>query len=413
VRFILTIIVAMFTFDLFWWHRADRLARRTRHPRAWRLTVAGFMATMLGSLGWMFLGRVLRENPDEALPRWLVSAAFLWHFIVLPVTVVSAGIVALVVWIRSKANRAAGVVDSVASEGLSRRQFLGAVAAAAPPLVTVVATGASLRQLENFRIRRIDLPLAALPAELDGLAIAHITDTHVGRFTSGPVLNRIIEATNNLRCDLILFTGDLINHALADLRQGIDFINRLDARHGLYLIEGNHDLIESRTGFESRVRAAGLPILINEQATLKIRGRDVQLLGLRWGAVATPTSQSGARGDAAIAQSMGDLLRHLRPDAFPILLAHHPHAFDPAAAAGIPLTLAGHTHGGQLMLTKNFGFGPAMFRYWSGVYQKGASKLVVSNGVGNWFPLRINAPAEIIHLTLRRALRSPLPPGEG
>ena len=399
MRFILTIIVLMFTFDVLWWQRADHLARRMRHPRAWRTAVAAFMATMLGSLIWMFAGRVLRENPDEALPRWLVSAVFLWHFIVLPLTVVSAGIVALVMWIRSKVNRATTAERNVATGGLSRRQFLGAVAAAAPPLVTVVATGASLRQLNDFRTQRLDLPLAALPAELDGLTIAHVTDTHVGRFTSGPVLKRVIEATNNLRADLILFTGDLINHALADLPQGIDFINRLDARHGLYLIEGNHDLIESRAGFESQVRAAKLPILINEQTTLKIRGRDVQLLGLRWGGL----PPAPARGDDGIAQSMSALLPQLRPDAFPILLAHHPHAFDSAAAAGIPLTLAGHTHGGQLMLTKNFGFGPAMFRYWSGIYEKGASKLVVSNGVGNWFPLRINAPAEIIPLTLRRA----------
>jgi hypothetical protein len=84
-------------------------------------------------------------------------------------------------------------------------------------------------------------------------------------------------------------------------------------------------------------------------------------------------------------------------------LAHHPHAFDAAAAAKIPLTLSGHTHGGQLMLSEQFGFGPAMFRYWSGLYRSGASQLVVSNGVGNWFPLRVNAPAEIIHITLRQA----------
>jgi predicted MPP superfamily phosphohydrolase len=100
---------------------------------------------------------------------------------------------------------------------------------------------------------------------------------------------------------------------------------------------------------------------------------------------------------------MDVVLPQLRGDAFPILLAHHPHAFDPAAAAGIPLTLAGHTHGGQLMLTESIGFGPQMFRYWSGPYRNpNGSTLVVSNGVGNWFPLRVNAPAEIVHLTLRR-----------
>jgi predicted MPP superfamily phosphohydrolase len=84
------------------------------------------------------------------------------------------------------------------------------------------------------------------------------------------------------------------------------------------------------------------------------------------------------------------------------LLAHHPHAFERAAELGIPLTFAGHTHGGQLMVTQGLGAGPAMFRYWSGMYQKLGRVLVVGNGTGNWFPLRVNAPAEIIHLTLRR-----------
>ena len=97
------------------------------------------------------------------------------------------------------------------------------------------------------------------------------------------------------------------------------------------------------------------------------------------------------------------LLRQRQADAFPILLEHHPHAFDAAAESGIPLTLYGHTHGGQLMLNEQLGFGPAMFRYWSGFYRRGTSQLIVSNGVGNWFPVRMNAPAEIVHLTLKRS----------
>ena len=79
------------------------------------------------------------------------------------------------------------------------------------------------------------------------------------------------------------------------------------------------------------------------------------------------------------------------------------HAFDHAAEHGFPLTLSGHTHGGQVMLTADTGAGPAMFRYWSGLYQKAGRALVVSNGTGNWFPLRLNAPAEIIKITLRQA----------
>jgi predicted MPP superfamily phosphohydrolase len=85
------------------------------------------------------------------------------------------------------------------------------------------------------------------------------------------------------------------------------------------------------------------------------------------------------------------------------MLAHHPHTWDPAVAHGIPLVLAGHTHGGQVMLTNSLGAGPLRFNYWSGVYEREGSTLLVSNGVGNWFPLRVNAPAEINHITLHPA----------
>ena len=149
------------------------------------------------------------------------------------------------------------------------------------------------------------------------------------------------------------------------------------------------------------MRERKLPILINETKTISIRENPIQILGLRWGGLGPRSVRSREHGDELIAQSMGVLTPSLDPSAFQILLAHHPHAFDVATKNKIPLTLSGHTHGGQLMLTDSFGFGPAMYRYWSGLYEKDESKLLVSNGVGNWFPLRINAPAEILHLTLR------------
>jgi predicted MPP superfamily phosphohydrolase len=128
---------------------------------------------------------------------------------------------------------------------------------------------------------------------------------------------------------------------------------------------------------------------------LEVRGAPLQLLGLSW-------TRARENRDTAIASSVRRLLARRQPEAFSILLAHHPHAFDAAAAESVPLVLSGHTHGGQLMLNKQFGFGPALFRYWSGLYRKGASQLIVSNGVGNWFPLRVRAPAEIVHITLSR-----------
>ena len=93
------------------------------------------------------------------------------------------------------------------------------------------------------------------------------------------------------------------------------------------------------------------------------------------------------------------------PDAFTIALSHDPHAFDTLAGRGVDLTLAGHTHGGQLMLTPQgfpgqIGAGSLLFRYIYGFYQIGASQLYVNAGVGNWFPVRLNAPEEIVQIRL-------------
>ncbi len=281
----------------------------------------------------------------------------------------------------------------------SRRAVLRAAAVAGlPPLLAGVGTARALAQLDAFRVRPLDVSLPGLPAALDGMTIAHVSDTHVGEFTNGRTLLRIAEATNALRADLVLFTGDLLNRRLSDLPAALDMLKRMDPRHGLFLCEGNHDLFEGRGPFAGGVAAAGVSLLSNDAATVTVRGHAVQVLGLRWG----HGQNRREGGDAGIAATLPDLLARRRPDAFPILLAHHPHAFDHAAAAGIPLTLAGHTHGGQLHLTREIGFG-RMYRYWSGLYAQGRSRLAVSNGVGNWFPLRINAPAEILHLTLRRA----------
>jgi predicted MPP superfamily phosphohydrolase len=227
-----------------------------------------------------------------------------------------------------------------------------------------------------------------------------VSDMHAGRFTRSAILREMTGAVNDLRSELVLVTGDLINGALHELPEGIDAVRRLDARSGVYMIEGNHDLFQGREPFESRVKASGIRLLVNETEQLTVRGHPLQLLGLRWG---RPTSRPyQPSDDASIAASFEELLALRDPEAFPILLAHHPHAFDPAATAELPLTLSGHTHGGQLMLNAEMGFGPLMFRYWSGHYTRGDSHLIVSNGVGNWFPLRTRAPAEIIHITLRR-----------
>ena len=384
--------------DVAWWAVAMRFANR----KLWRILVSVFMGAQLAAQLSVMAGI---DWPSH-VPETVVVPVAVWHYAALGLglaVLLPLGIVRGWAWIihritrlrEGQRNPPPTAAGSVASP--SRREFIGAVAALAPPLFTVGLASVALAQLNHFRVRRFTLSIPTLPRALDGMTIVHVSDMHVGGLTSGRVLRQMVQTTNALRADLVLLTGDLIDHALADLSEGIALVKAMEGRYGLWMIQGNHDLLEDGGEFERRVKAAGVPLLLDESASANVRGYPVQFFGLRW------MSAGAHQSDHVTAMQMHDVLKQRHPDAFPILLAHHPHAFDAAVKADLPLTLAGHTHGGQFMLDHQHGVGPALFRYWSGLYTRGRSQLAVSNGVGNWLPIRINAPAEILHLTLRCA----------
>ncbi|HZL35157.1 MAG TPA: metallophosphoesterase [Tepidisphaeraceae bacterium] len=408
---LLLILVTLAALDVGWWRAADRRLHRRGAPRWCRAFLAIFMCVLLVylalSLAWP---DVVRGSRGPA-PMIVHAVAYLWHFMVLPVLIVGmigGALLRAIGRIRHRARRAAASrisspsrpsSSAVAGRAFSRRQLLASAAVAAAPLAAVAMGGGTLAQMQARRLRRFNLQIPDLPTALEGMTITHVSDTHIGKFLHASRLPEIADAVNALGADFIVFTGDLIDAALDDLPAGIDFLRRLKPRCGMAICEGNHDLFQNRGEFEWRIRDSGLPALIGEQRTLlysppyprKGQTYPVQFLGLQWNPF-----------DDWMNESFGYLHPLVRPDAFPILLAHHPHAFDPAARSGIPLTLSGHTHGGQIMLTPNFGAGSLRFRYISGLYQKPGSQLIVNNGIGNWFPLRINAPAELGHVTLRR-----------
>ncbi len=378
------IVILMLCGDIVWW--------RWAHGRtlSWRrIALDTFMGVLiLCTLRIIVTPFIAWHDANPAVVALTVTA-YLWHLLALPLALLTIGANAILKRIRSKPKVQS---ESPATEpppaGFRRREILTAV----PPLLAGVAMGYSLSTLHRFRVRRIELPLHDLPAELDGMTIAQVCDTHIGRFTDDTQLRNIARATNDLDADLTLFIGDLIDVSQNDLDAGITFLKSLRGKFGVYCCEGNHDLIEDTAhdtnDFRTRTRAAGLPMLFDETATAIVRGYPIQLVGGKWSI--TPKAR---------ALRTQNLMRLVDPAAFSIFLSHHPHAWDQSIA---PLTLSGHTHGGQLMINERLGVGPLFFKYWSGVYRRDNQALVVSNGTGNWYPLRINAPAEIVHLTLRR-----------
>jgi len=397
--FIIIILSILFGGDLAWLWWSARKLKRQGISLPWRILHGLLIAAFPCALLWMMAGRFDMEIAEP--PLWIVVPVYIWHLLILPVLVYAVmpldAIWRIIRWTWRRA--VSGKTNEPADPGevLSRRRFIGALAVGAPALVALGTSASALQGLGGFRVRKIRVPIEALPSGLEGFRIAHVSDTHVGRFVDRDLLRKYAEAANALEADLVAVTGDILNDTLQVLPEAVEFLQSLKARHGLAICEGNHDLISSRAGFEDGMRAAGLPLLVNESLLLSHQSVPVRILGVRWGRGGERLQHAGSE-EEMMRDNVQAASAELRDGEFPILLAHHPHVFD--HAAGIPLTLSGHTHGGQLMLNNQIGAGPALFRDWSGAYQDAARHLVVSNGIGNWFPVRINAPAELIEITL-------------
>jgi predicted MPP superfamily phosphohydrolase len=392
-----TLLLTMAFGDILWWGHAHLLLRRA--PPKWRLLRRlhhGVMAAALCGLAYFFAQRSGLLGTLPPLPRPAEVLVYLWHLLMLPVALAfSAGLACAALFKKIRHRHPARDADSTQPESIPRREFLRVATGAFPSLAALGGTGYGLLQLEQFRVRELVLELPQLPQPLDGFSIAHISDLHVGRLTRGKILERIVSTANDLRADLAVFTGDLVNYSLEDLPAGLDVLRSIRTTHGTYAVEGNHDLFLDPVRFR-RETSRALPLLLDESQILPVRDAKLQILGMRW--------RSDAHGQTdphdPLATSVSTLESQLAPDAFPVLLAHHPHIFDhfPKAA----LTLAGHTHGGQLMLHPRVGMGPVAFRYWSGLYKNAGRALIVSNGIGNWFPIRTQAPAEIVRILLKK-----------
>src|SRR6266581_1852649 len=181
-----------------WWFWADRKFRRLRQARRWRIAAGIFAATMLCGFIWVLLARRLHIAAMPPVP--ILAGVYIWHLLVLPLTLAVA-IVAALIWGVSKVvakilAKQPAIQTSAQPPGPSRRQVISAAAAGIPPLVTAGLVGIALPQLNDFRIAERDVPVKDLPPELEGLTIAHVSDVHVGKYTRGRVLEEIVEKVN-------------------------------------------------------------------------------------------------------------------------------------------------------------------------------------------------------------------------
>lgn len=249
----------------------------------------------------------------------------------------------------------------------------------------------------DFKLTGASVKLPALPDALAGFSIAHLSDPHVGDLLTADHLPAIVDATNAIGADLIAVTGDFIDFSNDVLPDVIDAMQQLRAPHGAWFVLGNHDYLDNADEVKAAFAEADLNLLLNEAAHVDYAGHRIAIGGIDWAHTAAHLRRDVEAAASAMETNTADLS---------LLLAHHPHAFDTARTLGVDLTLSGHTHGGQFLISKkrgkkgSIGLANLAFRYTKGLYEHAGSHLHVTTGVGSWFPWRFRCPAEITRIEL-------------
>jgi hypothetical protein len=363
------------------------LERRRPWPKGLAWLIFGWAALMSGLA---ILQACEPESWKAFMYEWLyfpMAVEMVWNILFLQVLLPAMILVALCV----RRFSPIPLSQPLTPAGLSRRKFLYLVGYGAVPAVAIGMGVHGALTREDLRLREFKIPLEGLPPELEGFTIAHVSDLHSGLFVGPERLKRMSDMTNDLKADLVVVTGDLINREMTEFPPALAAIQRLESRYGLYLCEGNHDVMPGEGLIVAACAQNGLKMLFNSCVTLPVRGRRLVIAGLPWARPGYPGQDREIAG-LFPAREQGDVR---------ILLAHHPHTFDVADSAD--LLLSGHTHGGQIMLNDHIGLGPLRFKYCSGLFQRGNTTMIVNNGCGDWFPCRIGAPAEIGLLRLTKA----------
>jgi len=250
----------------------------------------------------------------------------------------------------------------------------------------------SLPGNEVFRLNVCEktLSIARLPAPLEGLSIAHLTDFHMsGRIAPG-YFREIVERTNALAPDLVAITGDLVD-VPACIAWIPETLGQLIAPLGVYFVLGNHDREVDLEALRRALAGAGLRDLGGRAQRLEVAGETVLLAGneLPWihPAATVPPRNDGENESAGLR----------------ILLAHSPDQFAWAQRRDFDLMLAGHTHGGQICFPLVGALlAPSLYgtKYAAGVFYKKPTLMHVSRGVSGLTPVRYNCPPEVAVLRL-------------
>lgn len=342
---------------------------------------------MLATVGFLGLCGIILGVSREFEPRFhdIRTAAYLW---LLPSS--PAYLIYLLYQRITTSARPHALVRP------DRRKLLQAagMAAVATPFA-IEGWGIFVTRL-NFRVEEVDLPIAGLHPDLEGLRLLQISDVHMSRFLSERDFARVVDASNELRPQVALMTGDLISTWGDPIDACIRQLSRIKADAPLLGCLGNHEIytqVEQYT--EQQAAKMGITFLRGARRELKFGKGVLNVAGIDY----QPFTLQGKylRG----AESL------VVPGATNILLSHNPDVFQEAPRQGWQAMLAGHTHGGQVtveILNRTVNVARFLTKYVTGLYVERGASCYVTRGIGTiGIPARVGATPEITLLRLRRS----------
>lgn len=421
VFFFALFLLAVYAVQRFWFMRAWTWIGSFSNAN-WRFGLhaglialaAALLATLLDPLLGHGISRLTFGKTLSTFSRlWLVASFFGF------LAVESVGVIEWVtnaVATRFPSGAVAGGFSS------SRRTFFQYAAVLAGSFPFIAATYGFAAGRLRYTIERVDVPVANLPPELDGLRIAQLSDIHIGDYMPPREIARAVDMANSLQPDISFVTGDFVSSEGDPLDVCIHELSRLRAPLGVWGCNGNHEIYAGVEDEAERLfREKGMRLLRASSAVVEHKGGRLNLLGVDY---QRDHMTSGERTEPMLAE-IEHLIRRDMPN---VLLSHNPNSFKRAAELGIELSLAGHTHGGQIKVEiVDHSVSPARLitPFVAGLYRlpisipvnghggsaaalktNGLQKaaLYVNRGLGTFgFPVRIGVPPEITLLTLRAA----------
>lgn len=240
------------------------------------------------------------------------------------------------------------------------------------------------------RIHRLSIAVAKQAEGIHALRMVLVSDVHLGTIIGQQRLARLVEQINELRPDLVLFAGDVVDEDLAPvIRQNLGAtLLSIRARKGIYGITGNHEYIGGAEKACAYLEAHGVRMLrdtcVEIEGGITIAGRE---------------DRSSRQFAGRQRKSLDALLAGVDTRTPLIMMDHQPFDLQDAAAHGVDLQVSGHTHHGQLW-PFNY-ITSAIYEVSWGYLQKGSTHFYVSSGVGTWGPpVRTGNRPEIVEITM-------------